>query len=230
MPLPRSIAALLVTCGILGIVGACGGGGGDGGGGTGPSTGDITGSVTTGTEPVVGATVALSGAASRTTTTGATGGFSFTALAPGAYAVSVGLPGSFTLATGQAGTRNATVVAGQTATVAWTAQRVTTGGGDDGGGNGGGGDTGNIVVVHLNGTSFTPPTIDVPAGTKVRWIVDNGVHTVTADNEAQAGSWTDSGTLSGSQVFEHTFANAGTFPYRCTIHAGVGMVGTVRVQ
>ena len=228
MPLPRSIAALVVTCGIIGIVGACGGGGGDGGGSTGPVTGGISGSVTTGTEPVVGATVALSGAASRTTTTGATGAFGFTALAPGAYTVSVGLPGSFALATGQSGTRNATVVAGQTATVAWTAQRVTTGGGGDGGGTGGGGD--NIVVVHLNGTSFLPPTIDVPTGTTVRWIVDNGVHTVTANNEAQAGSWTDSGTLSGSQVFEHTFTYAGTFAYRCTIHAGVGMVGTVRVQ
>lgn len=205
---------------------ACGGGGDDEP--SGPTTGGISGSVIAGAEPVVGATVTLSGAASRTTTTSASGGFAFTALAPGSYSVAVALPGSFALAAGQPGTRTATVVAGQTATLSWTAQRASTGGGGDGDGDGNGGQ-GNVVVVRLGGSSFTPAVLDVPVGTTVRWVVDDGSHTVTPDTRGQAGAWQEAGLTTG-QTFEHTFTAAGqTYAYHCTPHREIGMTGTVRV-
>ena len=38
----------------------------------------------------------------------------------------------------------------------------------------------------------------------------------------------DSGNIAGGSAYVHTFANAGTFGYHCTIH-GTGMAGTVTV-
>lgn len=217
------VLVLLAAAGIAAGMAACGGGGGDDGGTTGPTTGTISGSVSTGTEAVVGATVSLSGGASRTTTTSATGTFSFTALAPGAYSVGVGLPATYTLAAGQTATRNATVVAGQTATVSFTAQRVT------GGGGGGGGGGGTVVEVRLSGFTFSPSVVDIQVGTTVRWIVDNGAHTVTPDTPNQAGVW-QAVSLSSGQTFEHTFTTAGqNYGYHCVPHQSLGMVGTVRV-
>lgn len=208
---------------LLGTALACGGGGGDDGP-SGPTTGEITGSVTAGTEAVAGATVTLSGPAARTATTSATGAFAFDGLAPGAYTVAVGLPSAFMLAANQPGTRTATVVAGQTVTLSWAAQRRTGGGDGDGDGDGG-----NLVVVHLSGTSFAPSVIDVAPGTTVRWVVDDGSHTVTPDARSQTGAWQEA-SLSTGQVFEHTFTTAGqTYPYHCAPHRALGMTGTVRV-
>jgi plastocyanin len=219
MRLPRRLTTALA----IALVTACGGGGGDEP--NGPTTGDISGTVIAGTEPVPGATVTLSGAASRTATTSAAGAFAFTALAPGSYTVAVSMPATFSLATGQPNSRTATVVAGQTATLSWTAQRVTGGGG----GGDGDGTGGNVVVVHLGGTSFSPSVIDVTAGTTVRWVVDDGSHTVTPDSRTQAGAWQEAG-LSTGQTFEHTFTTAGqTYAYHCAPHQSLGMTGTVRV-
>ena len=225
MPLLRRSRTLhivaFVAVSAMSTVLACGGGGDDGYN-SGPTTGGISGSITAGTEAVPGATVALSGTATRTTTTSASGGFSFTALPPGAYTVAVGLPGSFELATGQLGSRSATVVAGQTATISWTAQRTTGGGGGDGGGN--------VVEVHLTGTVFSPSVIDITVGTTVKWIVDDGTHTVTPNSRTQPGVWEEASLSGGGATFQHTFNTAGQqYQYHCVPHQALGMVGTVRV-
>ena len=224
MPLTRQskvphIIAFLTSAAIATGV-ACGGGGDDGYN-AGPTTGAISGSITAGTEPVPNATVALSGTATRTTTTAASGGFSFTALAPGAYTVAVALPGSFQLVTGQPTSRSATVVAGQTATLNWTAQRTT------GGGGGGGG---NVVEVHLTGMSFSPSVVEIAAGTTVKWIVDDGTHTVTPNSRTQTGVWEEASLSGSGATFQHTFTVAGQqYQYHCVPHQAFGMVGTVRV-
>jgi len=35
---------------------------------------------------------------------------------------------------------------------------------------------------------------------------------------------------SGGATYEHTFAQAGTFPYYCSVHFSLGMTGTITVQ
>lgn len=47
-------------------------------------------------------------------------------------------------------------------------------------------------------------------------------------NPPPGGTELNSGTIGLNQVFQHTFATAGTFNYQCTIHPQ--MVGTVTVN
>ena len=102
----------------------------------------------------------------------------------------------------------------------------TTGGnGSPGGGAGGTGQTPvGTNQVTVNNDFFTPNAITVPVGTTVTWTwsQDAITHNVTfADG-------TTSGNKSASASYSRQFSTAGTFSYRCTIHAG--MNGTVTVQ
>jgi plastocyanin len=96
------------------------------------------------------------------------------------------------------------------------------GGGTPGptGGTGGGGSTSNSITVADN--SFTPSSTTVPRGTTVTWTWNAQVdHNVTFADGESSGS-----KSSGS--YSRTFGTAGSFGYRCTLHAG--MTGTVVVQ
>lgn len=78
------------------------------------------------------------------------------------------------------------------------------------------------VVVRLVGLDFEPRTIEVSLGQRVRWAwTDSVVHNVVSKDFASSKQQ-DSGT--------HTvrFDRAGTYPYRCTLHAG--MEGTIVVN
>ena len=78
------------------------------------------------------------------------------------------------------------------------------------------------AVVRLVGLDFEPRTIQVPVGTRVRWQwTDSVVHNVVSKDFASSPE------LDGGA---HTvrFDRPGTFPYRCTLHAG--MDGTVVVS
>jgi plastocyanin len=87
-------------------------------------------------------------------------------------------------------------------------------------------------TIHLAGDpgvtiadfSFSPSSLTIQVGDTVTWS-NNGPsqHTATADN----GSF-DTGTLSKGQSASHTFNQAGTFTYICTIHPF--MKGTIVVQ
>lgn len=78
-------------------------------------------------------------------------------------------------------------------------------------------------AVEIKNTAFNPATITVKAGDKVTWTNNDGfAHTVTLDDNS-----VDSGNLKAGATFDHAFAAAGTFAYRCTIHAS--MHGTVTV-
>lgn len=77
------------------------------------------------------------------------------------------------------------------------------------------------TVVRLVGLDFEPRTIQVPAGTRVRWQwTDSVVHNVVSKDFASSRE------LNGG-AHAVRFDQAGTFPYRCTLHAG--MDGTVVV-
>ncbi len=86
------------------------------------------------------------------------------------------------------------------------------------------------VVVAMRAVAFHPDTMTVPVGATVTWVncEDVGVepHTTTSDT---TGIW-DSSDLSPGARFSHRFPVAGTFPYHCTPHRDIGMVGEVIVQ
>ncbi len=85
------------------------------------------------------------------------------------------------------------------------------------------------VEIDAKGNQFTPAAIIVDAGTKVTWRnTDPVLHNVKKAADAVdfgAAFGTDSLAPGGSYSF--TFTKVGTFPYECTIHAG--MTGKVEV-
>jgi len=116
------------------------------------------------------------------------------------------------------------------------------GGGDDNGGgggggaaktsekkapanNGGGGTAAKSAAVMMKNIQFNPKTVSVPKGGTVKWTNDDSVgHDVTG-SDFKSGA---AGGLSQGDAFSHTFNQAGSFKYRCTVHPG--MEGTVTVK
>src|ERR687895_13525 len=95
--------------------------------------------------------------------------------------------------------------------------------GDDGGGGGAGGAGG--AEVSMEGIAFQPAEVTVSAGDTVTWTNNDSVgHDVTADSFSSG----DPGGMASGDTFEHTFEEAGTFDYVCTVHPG--MEGTVVVE
>ena len=90
-----------------------------------------------------------------------------------------------------------------------------------------------VQVVSGPPSLFSPVTLTVQAGTKVRFTaVGRLPHTVTSDGcvDARAGACTfDSGstsdktlTASGTASFDFTFSTPGVYSYFCRIHGGPG--------
>jgi len=79
------------------------------------------------------------------------------------------------------------------------------------------------VNVNIVKFSFDPQNPTIYIGDTVTWSnIDGSGHTTTSN-----GSIWNSGTLQNGQSFSFTFTSAGTFPYRCSIHAG--MTGSITV-
>lgn len=80
------------------------------------------------------------------------------------------------------------------------------------------------VFVAARDSFYTPDTVSVGVGLPVRWTNEGTVyHTVVSDSSL----WT-SNQLAPTWWFEVRFDSAGTFPYHCSIHAG--MTGVVQVH
>ncbi len=95
-----------------------------------------------------------------------------------------------------------------------------------GGGNGGGGGGNSSSTVTMGSTSFNPQNLTVTRGTTVTWSNTSSIaHTSTSDN----GAW-DTGNIPAGSSKTTTFNTTGTFPYHCTYHKSMGMVGTITVQ
>jgi plastocyanin len=89
--------------------------------------------------------------------------------------------------------------------------------GDEGGGGG--------AEVAMEGIQFDPAEVTVAVGDTVTWTNNDSVgHDVTGD-DFESG---EAGGLGNGDTFEHTFEEAGTFDYVCTVHPG--MEGTVTVE
>jgi plastocyanin len=83
------------------------------------------------------------------------------------------------------------------------------------------------AVVAVTSNAFTPRDVTIPVGGKVVWVLRQGFHSVTADDDSfeqpAGGSW---------PPYIHTFPAAGVNPYYCSIHGaagGNGMAGSVTV-
>ncbi|HEV3376533.1 MAG TPA: plastocyanin/azurin family copper-binding protein [Thermoleophilaceae bacterium] len=99
------------------------------------------------------------------------------------------------------------------------------GGGDDDGGGAGGSGGGGGAEVSMEGIAFNPAEVSVGVGDTVTWTNNESVaHDVTADSFSSG----EPGGMMSGDTFEHTFEEAGTFEYVCTVHPG--MEGTVTVE
>src|SRR5438477_1035649 len=71
---------------------------------------------------------------------------------------------------------------------------------------------------------FNPKSLTINVGDTVVWSNQGGSHSVTG-----TGSDPICGNPIGISTCTHTFTNAGTFPYICIPHQGLGMTGVVVV-
>lgn len=95
--------------------------------------------------------------------------------------------------------------------------------------------TGPTDVTVVN-NSFTPASLNVPAGSTVTWTWN----TCSGGDGYGAGQTCvnhdivfDDGATSGSKSqgsYQRRFATAGTYPYRCSIHGAAVMSGKVVAQ
>ena len=86
-------------------------------------------------------------------------------------------------------------------------------------GSAGGSGTGGPGVneVFIQSFAFSPSTITVAAGTTITWTnKDAANHTATSTS----GIF-DSGSLGTNATYSHTFADKGTFAYKCTFHSSM---------
>lgn len=81
-----------------------------------------------------------------------------------------------------------------------------------------------VGAEFLGNRAFTPPDLNVQAGTTVTWMnSDRDSHNTTSD----VPGW-NSGTISPGRQFSFTFQTAGTYLYHCSFHPG--MTGAVVVS
>lgn len=86
------------------------------------------------------------------------------------------------------------------------------------------------VQVNVSNFRFTPGTVTVQIGDTVRWNWVNGTHSTTSGTSGNPNGQWDSGIHSPEFSFSHTFDQAGRFPYFCTLHWQMGMIGVVVVK
>ena len=82
-------------------------------------------------------------------------------------------------------------------------------------------------VINVQNYSFSPSSItDVIVGDTMRWVWVSGTHTTTSTTiPASAATW-DHPITSTNTSFEYKVTVAGTYNYKCTPHASMGMVGS----
>ena len=79
-----------------------------------------------------------------------------------------------------------------------------------------------VVHVAMKNMKFSPATIEIKKGDTVEWKNDDITpHTATS-------ATFDSGSIASDAAWQHTFKEAGNFPYTCTFHPV--MKGTIIVK
>jgi len=83
------------------------------------------------------------------------------------------------------------------------------------------------VEVEVSNLKFTPSDVTIQVGDKILWTNVAGIHSVTSGADSVSDGHFDSGLLLVGGEFEHTFLEAGSYPYFCTLHAS--MSGSITV-
>lgn len=88
------------------------------------------------------------------------------------------------------------------------------------------------VVVGPDGqNAFDPDTLEIEAGTTVRFTWDSSGHNVSPVSMPDDAEWDGEPSISDSgHEHEHTFEVAGRYEYVCDPHEGAGMVGELHVE
>ena len=83
-----------------------------------------------------------------------------------------------------------------------------------------------VTVDATDALVFSPKAVSIKVGDVVEW-KNTGIstHSVTFNTDSAITK----AILSGGQTWEVKFTKAGSFPYVCTFHQALGMVGTVTV-
>lgn len=92
-----------------------------------------------------------------------------------------------------------------------------------------------VVNVKITSNSFTPASLTIRAGQTVRWTWAGGQHNVVSGACDASGTITPdgffrSGAPATGGTFDKAFPTAGTFPYYCELHCGMGMKGEIKVE
>jgi plastocyanin len=82
-------------------------------------------------------------------------------------------------------------------------------------------------IISVQNFSFSPASIpDVIVGDTVRWVWVSGTHTTTSTTIPAAAATWDSPISSTHTSYEYAVTTAGTYNYKCTPHASMGMTGS----
>jgi plastocyanin len=85
-----------------------------------------------------------------------------------------------------------------------------------------------IAIVD---NAFQPANLTITEGDSVRWFNQGSAqHTATSGVGCSGDGIWNSGILNHSQDFIFVFSAAGTYPYFCILHCGVGMTGSITVD
>ena len=98
---------------------------------------------------------------------------------------------------------------------------------------GAGNATTSVSIVQGSSTlttdAYQPNPVQVSVGSTVTWTNNDAQpHTATSGENATPDGRFDSGIMAPAATFDHTFTEAGEFPYFCLLHPN--MVGTVSVS
>jgi plastocyanin len=78
------------------------------------------------------------------------------------------------------------------------------------------------VAISIKNFAFNPATLEISAGTTVKWTNDDSVpHALTSENFK-------SGTLNNGDSYEFRFVTPGIYDYSCSIHPS--MKGKITVK
>ena len=86
------------------------------------------------------------------------------------------------------------------------------------------------VMIGSGGNNFSPSSVTIQTGDRVRWTWAASGHSTTSGTPGAPNGLWDSGIRNQGATFTHEFNSVGTFPYFCTPHGECcGMTGIVNV-